>query len=97
MPHSLLNSMCCLPPCPHLQQTAHGAIQFAAYEELKHLAGRAGAGGPSSPDRTLSSAEVSAYGAASKFLAAVSTYPTQVGAASSLSADTQQQQACKVH
>jgi solute carrier family 25 folate transporter 32 len=58
-------------------QTAHGAIQFAAYEELKHLASRAGqpAG---SPDRSLTSAEVSVYGAASKFLAAVSTYPTQV-------------------
>jgi len=58
-------------------QTAHGAIQFAAYEELKHLASRTGqpAG---SPDRSLTSAEVSVYGAASKFLAAVSTYPTQV-------------------
>jgi hypothetical protein len=30
------------------------------------------------PDRPLASAEISAYGAASKFLAAVSTYPTQV-------------------
>ncbi|KAF6251347.1 mitochondrial carrier domain-containing protein [Scenedesmus sp. NREL 46B-D3] len=59
-------------------QTAHGAIQFAAYEELKHLAARAGSGGAVAPDRQLTSAEVSAYGAASKFLAAVSTYPTQV-------------------
>eukprot|EP00878_Enallax_costatus_P022450 GHUV01023816.1.p1 GENE.GHUV01023816.1~~GHUV01023816.1.p1 ORF type:complete len:259 (+),score=76.07 GHUV01023816.1:458-1234(+) len=58
-------------------QTAHGAIQFAAYEELKHLAARAGRK-PGSPDRSLSSAEVSAYGAASKFLAAITTYPTQV-------------------
>jgi solute carrier family 25 folate transporter 32 len=58
-------------------QTAHGAIQFAAYEELKHLAARAGQA-PGSPDRSLTSAEVSLYGAASKFLAAVSTYPTQV-------------------
>lgn len=58
-------------------QTAHGAIQFAAYEELKHLASRAGQP-PESPDRSLTSAEVSVYGAASKFLAAVSTYPTQV-------------------
>jgi hypothetical protein len=61
------------------QQTTHGAIQFAAYEELKHLAARAGSGGAAGPDRQLTSAEVSAYGAASKFLAAVSTYPTQVG------------------
>jgi solute carrier family 25 folate transporter 32 len=58
-------------------QTAHGAIQFAAYEELKHLASRTGQQ-PGSPDRSLTSAEVSVYGAASKFLAAVSTYPTQV-------------------
>lgn len=58
-------------------QTAHGAIQFAAYEELKHLASRAGQQ-PGSPDRSLTSAEVSVYGAASKFLAAVSTYSTQV-------------------
>jgi hypothetical protein len=71
--------LCPAAPCPpRHQQTAHGAIQFAAYEELKHLAGRAGSGGAGQPDRTLSSAEVSAYGAASKFLAAVSTYPTQV-------------------
>ncbi|WIA17660.1 hypothetical protein OEZ85_014463 [Tetradesmus obliquus] len=59
-------------------QTAHGAIQFAAYEELKHLAARSGSGSGGGPERQLSSAEVSAYGAASKFLAAVSTYPTQV-------------------
>jgi solute carrier family 25 folate transporter 32 len=58
-------------------QTAHGAIQFAAYEELKHLASRAGQP-QGSADRSLTSAEVSVYGAASKFLAAVSTYPTQV-------------------
>jgi hypothetical protein len=52
-----------------LLQTTHGAIQFAAYEECKHLAARAGrpAG---APDRQLTSAEVSVYGAASKFLAA---------------------------
>lgn len=60
-----------------MQQTAHGAIQFTAYEELKHLAARAGRR-PGSADRSLSSAEVSAYGAASKFLAAITTYPTQV-------------------
>ncbi|WIA37881.1 hypothetical protein OEZ86_014728 [Tetradesmus obliquus] len=59
-------------------QTSHGAIQFAAYEELKHLAARSGSGSGGGPERQLSSAEVSAYGAASKFLAAVSTYPTQV-------------------
>eukprot|EP00775_Hariotina_reticulata_P003272 gene3272-3549_t len=58
-------------------QTAHGAIQFAAYEELKHQAARAGQA-PGTPDRTLASAEISAYGAVSKFLAAISTYPTQV-------------------
>lgn len=66
-----------MPLVPVLQQTAHGAIQFAAYEELKHLAVRAGRT-PGSPDRQLSAAEVSAYGAGSKFLAAISTYPTQV-------------------
>lgn len=66
-----------LPTGAIFQQTAHGTIQFAAYEEFKHLAARAGKR-PGSLDRDLSSAEVSAYGAASKFLAAITTYPTQV-------------------
>jgi solute carrier family 25 folate transporter 32 len=52
-----------------LLQTTHGAIQFAAYEELKHQAARAGRV-EGAPDRQLTSAEVSLYGAASKFLAA---------------------------
>lgn len=59
-----------------LQQTAHGAIQFAVYEEFKHVAARF-AQTDSQSDRQLTSLEVSAYGALSKLVAAVSTYPTQ--------------------
>lgn len=59
------------------QQTTHGALQFAAYEELKALASGRG-GGPGGEPRALGSGEVSVYGAASKLLAAVATYPAQV-------------------
>lgn len=63
-------------------QTAHGAIQFAVYEELKHQV--AAAGGTSSsdqpgpPDRQLTPAEVSVCGAGSKLVASIATYPVQV-------------------
>jgi hypothetical protein len=60
-----------------LQQTLHGAIQFAAYEELKHFAASTAVPEGASA-RDLNSLEVSAYGATSKMVAAISTYPTQV-------------------
>lgn len=106
------------PPCPAhvvpgLQQSTHGAVQFAVYEELKYFASRinrlptllpgaetpagkdasgssssgssgSSGGQPGSGDgkaqaRTLSSAELSLFAAASKLSASVFTYPTQVG------------------
>lgn len=76
--------------CP-LQQSTHGAVQFAVYEELKYFASRisrspAAAGssgkGPAEKStdkgRTLGSAELSLFAAASKLSASIFTYPTQV-------------------
>ena len=60
---------------PSLLLVSHGAIQFAAYEELKRIARVATA---TPPDAPLPSPAVALAGAASKFVAATATYPTQV-------------------
>jgi hypothetical protein len=62
-------------------QVSHGAIQFMVYEELKKLASGPvwqGAAGSGSGQQPLSSLEISAIGAASKLVASIATYPSQV-------------------
>ena len=60
----------------HLQ-VSHGAIQFMVYEELKRAAhGPLGARVGAKPE--LSSAQISVMGAASKLVASIATYPSQV-------------------
>ncbi len=69
---------------PSLLLVSHGAIQFAVYEELKSLAQsfskQQQSGGPQQrhKGRTLSPAEVTAFGALSKLAASLATYPSQV-------------------
>ncbi|KAF5843664.1 mitochondrial carrier domain-containing protein [Dunaliella salina] len=58
-------------------QTTHGAAQFTVYEELKHMAARAGQS-PTDPDRAISSFQTTVFAATSKFAASVLTYPSQV-------------------
>jgi solute carrier family 25 folate transporter 32 len=65
------------PSCSAPQQTTHGAVQFAVYEEFKHTAARWGQSAQEQ-DRQLGSLELSLYGGLSKFVAAVSSYPAQV-------------------
>eukprot|EP00983_Pelagomonas_calceolata_P083217 1156115-Pelagomonas_calceolata.AAC.3 len=60
----------------HIQQTTHGAAQFTVYEELKHMAARAGQA-PTDPDRPISSFQTTVYAATSKLAASVLTYPSQ--------------------
>ena len=62
-------------------QVSHGAIQFMVYEELKKLAsGPHWQGSGNGQQRQpLTSLEISAIGAASKLVASVATYPSQVG------------------
>ena len=66
-----------------VMQVSHGAIQFMVYEELKAAAMRAGRGhlvsGQGDKMHALSSIDISLIGAASKLVASVATYPTQVG------------------
>ena len=61
----------------HLQ-VSHGAIQFMVYEELKKAA-RGSFGTRRGGTGQLSSAEISFMGAASKLVASIATYPSQVG------------------
>lgn len=76
---------CTATPCPvyvinvylHLQ-VSHGAIQFMVYEELKKAA-RGSFGTRLGGTGELSSAEISFMGAASKLVASIATYPSQVG------------------
>ncbi len=73
---------------------SHGAIQFAVYEELKHLAAagyqapawlrnyssapHVGGTNESRRRRVVSSSEITAAGALSKLAASIVTYPFQV-------------------
>ena len=64
-------------------QVSHGAIQFMVYEELKKLAAGPLRQGPPVPgaqqqQQPLSSLEISTIGAASKLVASIATYPSQV-------------------
>jgi hypothetical protein len=63
-------------------QVSHGAIQFMVYEELKKLAAGPLWQGPpalgAQQQQPLSSLEISTIGAASKLVASVATYPSQV-------------------
>ncbi len=58
-------------------QVSHGAIQFMVYEELKKAA-RSPFGTKAGGSGELSSAEISVMGAASKLVASIATYPSQV-------------------
>ena len=61
-------------------QVSHGAIQFMVYEELKKLAsGPLWQGqGNGQQRQPLTSLEISVIGAASKLVASIATYPSQV-------------------
>ena len=58
-------------------QVSHGAIQFMVYEELKKAA-RSPLGAKAGGSGELSSAQISVMGAASKLVASIATYPSQV-------------------
>ncbi|CAL5218643.1 g345 [Coccomyxa viridis] len=62
---------------PSLLLVSHGAIQFMVYEELKKAA-RSPIGAKAGSSGELSSAEISVMGAASKLVASIATYPSQV-------------------
>ena len=66
-------------------QVSHGAIQFMVYEELKKLAAGPLWQGPPAlgaqqqqQQQQLSSLKISTIGAASKLVASIATYPSQV-------------------
>lgn len=67
--------------CVHCLQVSHGAIQFMVYEELKALTAGAGAYAHDTGRSSLSSVQISLMGAASKLVASLATYPSQVRSA----------------
>ena len=60
------------------EQVSHGAIQFMVYEELKSLTAGATEYAKDTGRSSLSAAQISFMGAASKLAASVVTYPSQV-------------------
>jgi solute carrier family 25 folate transporter 32 len=63
---------------PSLLLVSHGAIQFMVYEELKELAAGAHRYAKDGGNPTLSATQIAFMGAASKLVASVTTYPSQV-------------------